>query len=67
MDFVLGNTVLATIFFWTEVYRAHEPTNLEIPSRKESNSARWLAKLLGCQFEVQYHPGPDNKVVDALF
>lgn len=27
---------------------------------------RWIIKLLGYQFEVQYHPGQDNKVADAL-
>lgn len=27
---------------------------------------RWLSKLLGYDFEVVYHLGVENKVVDAL-
>lgn len=27
---------------------------------------KWLIKLMGYQFEIQYRPGTENKVVDAL-
>lgn len=27
---------------------------------------KWVSKLLGYDFEIQYRPGPKNKVADAL-
>lgn len=27
---------------------------------------RWICKLIGLDFEIQYKPGHDNRVADAL-
>ena len=57
---------MASLFAWETIYTSYRPKKSQVLTRATNYYHRWLPKLLGYDYEIEYKKGPENQGVDSL-
>ena len=60
---------METIFAWETIYCQNRPLKSKVSFRIEGGhpfQQKWISKLIGYDFTMEYKKGVENRVIDAL-